>query len=481
MSIKKVLIRLEVNRDVGYGHFYRSIALVDGVEGFDITIAMSPNSILPDTRSARPIKLLNLSSMDQEAEAQYLAGLGLEFDFVIVDHYQLDYRWEKRIKPICKSLIVIDDLIDRKHICSVLVNTALGITPSDYRELVGKDTKLLLGPTYIPLREEFLLARERSVNRIKPDGKVRKVLISFGATDHLGLTGKVIEGLFKANFSGEIHIITASSNPVIDQYRKNTRVSFHIDISNVGEIMGGMDLCFGAMGVSSFERASLGLPSVCVVTADNQRRNADSLSEKKAIILIEQEEIEQVCHSLSDLKFISTLQRVGKNSIKLCDGLGLFKLRYHLFGLLPNIVESNMNQQDEDFLYELQCQPGSRTHSLNPTIPTRDEHHRWYAASLDSPTRRMFSLKLYDLSVGYIRLDDIGGFEEISIIVSQAYRQIGVGEAALELAKKLSKKSIKAIVKSENQASVNLFKKAGFMYQANMDCYIWSDYETSEN
>lgn len=481
MSIKKVLIRLEANRDVGYGHFYRSIALVDGIEGFDISIAMSAGSNLPDTHRDRPLKLLNLSSMDQEAEAQYLSGLGLEFDFVIVDHYQLDYRWEKGIKPICKSLIVIDDLIDRKHFCSVLVNTALGITPSDYRELISKDTKLLLGPDYIPLREEFLLARECSINKVKTDGEVRKVLISFGSTDHLGLTGNVIEGLFKANFSGEIHIITASSNPVINQYRQDSRVSFHIDVSNVAEIMEGMDLCFGAMGVSSFERASLGLPSVCVVTADNQRRNANSLSEGQAIILIKAEEIEKVCHSLSDLDFISNLQRVGKNSIKLCDGLGLFRLRYRLFGLLPNIDSSDMNQQDEDFLYELQCQPGSRTHSLNPAIPTQDEHHDWYLASLDSATRRMFSLKLYDLPVGYIRLDDIGEFEEVSIIVSQAYRQIGVGEAALELAKKLSKKSIKAIVKSENQASVNLFTKARFIYQANMDCYIWSGYETSEN
>ena len=33
-----------------------------------------------------------------------------EIDWVVVDHYALDARWERMVRPKCKRLMVIDDL-----------------------------------------------------------------------------------------------------------------------------------------------------------------------------------------------------------------------------------------------------------------------------------------------------------------------------------------------------------------------------------
>ena len=43
-------------------------------------------------------------------------------DWLIVDHYGLDYRWENEVKDNIKKLFVIDDLADRKHISDLLLD-----------------------------------------------------------------------------------------------------------------------------------------------------------------------------------------------------------------------------------------------------------------------------------------------------------------------------------------------------------------------
>ena len=42
---------------------------------------------------------------------------------VIVDHYGLDCQWESNIN--CESMTVIDDLADRHHKCSLLIDQSL--------------------------------------------------------------------------------------------------------------------------------------------------------------------------------------------------------------------------------------------------------------------------------------------------------------------------------------------------------------------
>jgi spore coat polysaccharide biosynthesis predicted glycosyltransferase SpsG len=53
----------------------------------------------------------------------------LQPDLLIVDHYALDIRWEDRLRPLCRRLMVIDDLADRSHQCDLLLDQNLGTSP----------------------------------------------------------------------------------------------------------------------------------------------------------------------------------------------------------------------------------------------------------------------------------------------------------------------------------------------------------------
>lgn len=49
------------------------------------------------------------------------------------------------------------------------------------------------------------------------------------------------------------------------------QASFHCQIDYMADLMQKADLSIGAGGSTTWERCYLGLPSLCIITADNQR------------------------------------------------------------------------------------------------------------------------------------------------------------------------------------------------------------------
>ena len=60
----------------------------------------------------------------------------------------------------------------------------------------------------------------------------------------------------------------------------------HVDVENMAEIMAESDLAIGAAGATAWERCCLGLPSIMVVLADNQRLIASKLVQACAALLL---------------------------------------------------------------------------------------------------------------------------------------------------------------------------------------------------
>ena len=92
----------------------------------------------------------------QTDAAQTLTALQVEpVGWLVVDHYALDSRWERELRPTCRRLMVIDDLADRSHDCDLLLDQNLGREAADYAGLVPPDSMILVGPKYALLRPEF--------------------------------------------------------------------------------------------------------------------------------------------------------------------------------------------------------------------------------------------------------------------------------------------------------------------------------------
>lgn len=102
-------------------------------------------------------------------------------DWLVIDHYGLDLRWERLVRPFVGSIFVIDDLADRRHDCDLLLdqNYYRG-AESRYAALVPASCHQLIGPGYVILRPEF---ERLKATRERDRTTVRRILVNFGGVD----------------------------------------------------------------------------------------------------------------------------------------------------------------------------------------------------------------------------------------------------------------------------------------------------------
>ena len=220
-------------------------------------------------------------------------------DWLVVDHYALDQRWEQVLQPHCRKLMVIDDLADRLHQCDLLLDQNLGRQTADYENLVPADCKLLVGPHYALLRPEFATLRKYSLQR-RQQPVLKNILISMGGVDQPNATGRVLQALKHCQLPGDcrITVVMGEQAPWLTQVQAlagdmpwPTQVL--VNIHDMAQCMANSDLAIGAAGGTSWERCCLGLPSLIIVLADNQKSGAQALQEAK---------VAQLLGSLSDIE-----------------------------------------------------------------------------------------------------------------------------------------------------------------------------------
>lgn len=225
-------------------------------------------------------------AQDVEACASILAEL--KPDWLIVDHYALDASWEQALAPHYNKLMVIDDLADRPHACDLLLDQTFGREAADYRPLVPVDCRMLCGSQYALLRPEFAALRPYSLQR-RAIPALRGLLITMGGVDKDNATGQVLQALRTSPLPADcrITVVMGTTAPWLDEVRTQaelmpwpTRVL--IGVSDMAQLMADSDLAIGAAGATSWERCCLGLPTIMMVLAENQRTVAQGLERSGA-------------------------------------------------------------------------------------------------------------------------------------------------------------------------------------------------------
>ena len=123
--------------------------------------------------------------------------------------------------------------------------------------------------------------------------------------------------------------VTVLLNPKAPHYKEIREFSLnneswltHIDfVDNMAKLMSKSSIAIGAPGSTSWERACLGIPSIIIPLAENQRDIANNLEIAKAAIKVELVEIESnLFNAIQEL--INSWQAYYETNISLCDGLG---------------------------------------------------------------------------------------------------------------------------------------------------------------
>lgn len=295
------------------------------------------------------------SARERDASGGYEQWLGVEFqrdaddvlkrldaeavNWLVVDHYALDARWEELVRPVCSRTMAVDDLANRVHFVDLLLDQNLGRTGGDYEGKVPAGCKLMLGSRYALVRPEFPAQRAQSLAR-RGDGRIRKLLVTMGGVDLDDATGAVLEVLVSCKVPSDLQITVVMGptapwrEKVTQQARQmscNTEVL--MGVGDMSSLMCDADLAIGAAGSTSWERCCMGLPTLLLVQAENQHEIAKTLVRAGAASLLERSNLGRELPNAMDLLFRNPGLLAGMSSAAagLVDGLGVERVAESLF------------------------------------------------------------------------------------------------------------------------------------------------------
>jgi UDP-2,4-diacetamido-2,4,6-trideoxy-beta-L-altropyranose hydrolase len=255
------------------------IGLIRDQAGFAVAVLSRPSGSAAGSGSSETVLDSWLGTdwaADLEDVSAALAADGSgpgKRDWLVVDHYSLDHRWEIRAREFAARILALDDIADRRHDCDALIDqNYYPDAASRYRGKVPTGCNSLLGPEFALLRPEFHAAAKFPRRR---DGSVRRIHVFYGGADPTDETGKAIAVLAGLGRPGlEFDIVVGGLNPRRDRIREACRelpnATFHCDVQNMAELEDRADLCLGAGGTATWERSLLGLPAITTIIADNQ-------------------------------------------------------------------------------------------------------------------------------------------------------------------------------------------------------------------
>jgi len=335
----RILFRADALPELGGGHIMRCLSLANALSahGAKIAFACAPGSadLVPAlARSGFPV-LDAAGTADIPEMPDWDTGP----DAIFVDLYTSKIADEQALRRIAPVIAVIEDLPDRHHDCDLLVDQGFDRDESDYRKRVLPHTALMLGPDMVPLRPDFALKRETTLARRQKTNRPNNLLIAMGLTDIDGISAKMARASRSALPDANITVIigpSAASRAALQSMAQNDALlEVLIDVDDMALKMATADLAIGAGGGTALERCVLGLPSIIIILADNQRPAALAMQACGAAIAREngpniEQEIAATLHAIDG----EQLRQTSRQAAALCDGRGAERVAMTLLQLV---------------------------------------------------------------------------------------------------------------------------------------------------
>ena len=327
MSGPRILFVADAGPTVGGGHVMRSLTLARALEALGATSTFVTPPAVGHVLAAFAPDMAQVLAAYTEARDLAKAAEAAAFDAVVFDHYGLTER-EHRGMSQGWPVLVIDDLADRPLGADLLLDSGPARRTGDYDGLLPDEARLLLGPSYAPVRPEFAGLREAALAwRGEPVGRL---LVALGLTDVGGITGRVVERLRPRIGEIGLDIVLGADAPSLPGLtkvaRRDPRLALHVDTPHMARLTAEADIAVGAAGSSTWERCTLGLPRALVILADNQRPSALALAERGAALVVDAAApdfdagFDRVLRRL--LTDAGLRRELAAKSAEICDGLG---------------------------------------------------------------------------------------------------------------------------------------------------------------
>jgi UDP-2,4-diacetamido-2,4,6-trideoxy-beta-L-altropyranose hydrolase len=497
-----ILFRTDASVRIGIGHVVRCLTLADelsrlGGKCHFLSRELSGNLAEKIQARGYPVMLMPVdepigsgpaksADRDVPPHASWLEGeweddavqtcrlaAAIDADWVVVDHYSLDARWERIVRGRKARIAAVDDLADRAHEIDLLIDPNYGHVKDDYRDLLTPGTRALCGSAFALLRPEFAATRARSMNA-RLGRAPRTVLVFMGGADAQYVTLKILHALRLVRLppGARILVVMGKNAPALEQVKNfiaqsDLALELLVDVPDMAMLMEGSDIAVGAAGTSAWERCCVGLPSVVLKCAANQATVVEALSSTGAAIAINDASAENIAGSVQQLLDDATLRRrLAEVGISLIDGLGVRRVALAMFIGQVSLRKATMN--DAVLAHSWRNAEITRRYFRNPSLLSQEEHLDWWRKRIDDASSHLLIAHCGAVGVGVIRFDVGADVAEVSIYIDPDLHGFGLGSQLLELGcdwltlHEAEVVRLVAEIHPENAASIKAFRAVGF-------------------
>lgn len=338
-----LLIRADANSIIGIGHVMRCMALAQtwraaGGQAIFLMSAPEPKVIARLNKEEITVVRCGGSAGSVEDAKQTIAlAKQVGATWIILDGYNFGTAYQKALRSAGSRVLYIDDLycLERYH-ADLILNQNIHADADSYRRRCD-GAELLMGSRYVLLRQEFQAWRDWR-RKIAPTAK--RVLVTLGGGDHNNVSQRVLQSLCELQQPDlEVKILVGLANPhrkLLGSMALTTPFSLHVYEAGaeMPELMAWADIAISAGGSTCWELAFMGLPSLLLIMADNQRRVVERLD--AAGVAIDLGNWDTVSHSQISAAFSNLQNALQKRSAmseqgrRLVDGEGCRQTLMHL-------------------------------------------------------------------------------------------------------------------------------------------------------
>ncbi|MDE0840049.1 MAG: UDP-2,4-diacetamido-2,4,6-trideoxy-beta-L-altropyranose hydrolase, partial [Kiritimatiellae bacterium] len=277
-----ILVRADATVSMGTGHVMRGLGLAQAWRTYANGRAVFCCAHIPEALERRikdeGFEVISVSDAhDASATLDSAAKCGAVWTVVDGYHFRDTYA-EALVRGGQKVLIADDDGQGHVGAASIVWNQNIHAKQEDYVN-IGPATRLLLGCRYAVLRSEF---RQFAGQSRTAREQANRVLVTLGGSDPDNVTKKVIDALAEEP-RFDVIVVAGGGNPHLAALREATdrargQIRLVCDVQEMSELIQWADVGVVAGGSTSWEFLCLGLPSVTLTLAANQRPNADALA-----------------------------------------------------------------------------------------------------------------------------------------------------------------------------------------------------------
>lgn len=276
-----VFIRADGSKSIGLGHISRACLVSNMLQK---SFGLKPKLVTKKDPSTecfirqRGIDTILLSESFSEKEEIELLLQITETEkpslFVLdVLEQDINTSYMKAIRKLdCPVIAIIDDSNHRVIDADVIINGNPKQLGQNYS---GESGRYLLGPLYFLMDSAY-----GSVKVRKPEGDIKKILLTFGGGDHNNLLFRVLDTLEKMKRSLSVLVITSKASAYVgrlQEYLKQLTIpsELFVDVSSLVSFWEQCDLAITAAGNTLFERIATRLPGATLCQLDRQMEIAN--------------------------------------------------------------------------------------------------------------------------------------------------------------------------------------------------------------